>query len=145
MYNNFEISLVAFMPNITANHAITYTYTADHHSAVREIPWDWESAERRRLFSAQYLGVLSCPVVRVKSGKRRARESLLVTSHLTSRERLGLRLGHFLLIRVYCSCCCRRCYLQRSYPSEYKRDRTNAFITISIEVSTTNGYGCSSC
>ena len=25
-------------------------------------------------------------------------------------------------------------YLQRSYPSEYKRDRTNAFITISIEV-----------
>ena len=35
-------------------------------------------------------------------------------------------------------------YLQRSYPSEYKRDRTNAFITISIEVSTTNGYGCSS-
>ena len=36
-------------------------------------------------------------------------------------------------------------YLQRSYPSKYKRDRTNAFITISIEVSTTNGYGCSSC
>ena len=35
-------------------------------------------------------------------------------------------------------------YLQRSYPNEYKRDRTNAFITISIEVSTTNGYGCSS-
>ena len=26
MYNNFEISLVAFMPNITTNHAITYTY-----------------------------------------------------------------------------------------------------------------------
>ena len=25
-YNNFEISLVAFMPNITTNHAITYTY-----------------------------------------------------------------------------------------------------------------------
>ena len=24
-YNNFEISLVAFMPNITTNHAITYT------------------------------------------------------------------------------------------------------------------------
>ena len=24
MYNNFEISLVVFMPNITANHAITY-------------------------------------------------------------------------------------------------------------------------
>ena len=25
MYNNFEISLVVFLPNITANHAITYT------------------------------------------------------------------------------------------------------------------------
>ena len=26
-YNNFEISLVVFMPNITTNHAITYTNT----------------------------------------------------------------------------------------------------------------------
>ena len=25
-YNNFEMSLVVFMPNITTNHAITYTY-----------------------------------------------------------------------------------------------------------------------
>ena len=25
MYDNFEISLVAFMPNITSNHAINYT------------------------------------------------------------------------------------------------------------------------
>ena len=25
MYNNFEISLVVFMPNITTNNAITYT------------------------------------------------------------------------------------------------------------------------
>ena len=25
MYNNFEISLVVFMPNITTNHAITCT------------------------------------------------------------------------------------------------------------------------
>ena len=24
-YNNFEISLVVFMPNMTTNHAITYT------------------------------------------------------------------------------------------------------------------------
>ena len=24
-YNNFEISLIVFMPNITTNHAITYT------------------------------------------------------------------------------------------------------------------------
>ena len=26
-HNNFEISLVIFMPNITTNHAITYTTT----------------------------------------------------------------------------------------------------------------------
>ena len=26
-YNNFEISLVVFMPNITTNYAITYTKT----------------------------------------------------------------------------------------------------------------------
>ena len=26
-YNNFEISLVVFMPNITTNHAVTYTNT----------------------------------------------------------------------------------------------------------------------
>ena len=26
-YHNFEITLVLFMPNITTNHAITYTYT----------------------------------------------------------------------------------------------------------------------
>ena len=25
VYNNFEVSLVVFMPNITTNHAITYT------------------------------------------------------------------------------------------------------------------------
>ena len=25
MYNNFEVSLVVFMPNITTSHAITYT------------------------------------------------------------------------------------------------------------------------
>ena len=56
-------------------------------------PWVFSLA----LLSAQSLG---------KGG----RESLLVTSHLTSRERLGLRLGYFLLIRVYCSRCCRRCY-----------------------------------
>ena len=24
-FNNFEISLVVFMPNITTNHAVTYT------------------------------------------------------------------------------------------------------------------------
>ena len=27
MHNNFEISLVGFMPNIITNHAITYTKT----------------------------------------------------------------------------------------------------------------------
>ena len=30
-YNNFEISLVVFMPNITTNHAITYTYKDYSH------------------------------------------------------------------------------------------------------------------
>ena len=30
VYNNFEIPLVVFMPNITTNHAITYT----NHSAT---------------------------------------------------------------------------------------------------------------
>ena len=34
MYNNFEISLVVFMPNITTNHAITYTNT---HAFMDEI------------------------------------------------------------------------------------------------------------
>ena len=28
-YNNFEISLVVFIPNITTNHAITYIYKFD--------------------------------------------------------------------------------------------------------------------
>ena len=28
-YDNFEISLVVFMPQITTNHAITYTNTAE--------------------------------------------------------------------------------------------------------------------
>ena len=29
MYNSFEISPVVFMPNITTNHAITYTNLVD--------------------------------------------------------------------------------------------------------------------
>ena len=37
-YNNFEISLVVFMPNMTTNHAITYTSTLvlaiRHYSTV---------------------------------------------------------------------------------------------------------------
>ena len=28
-YNNCKISLVVFIPNITTNHAITYTYTEE--------------------------------------------------------------------------------------------------------------------
>ena len=28
-YNSFEISLVVFMPNITTNHAITYTKSSE--------------------------------------------------------------------------------------------------------------------
>ena len=27
LYHNFKTSLVLFMPNVTTNHAITYTYT----------------------------------------------------------------------------------------------------------------------
>ena len=42
-YNNFEITLVVFMPNITTNHAITYTNSAtpwgtSHGSLYREAP-----------------------------------------------------------------------------------------------------------
>ena len=37
-YNNFEISLVVFMPNITTNHAITYTNSNDiSTTVVREL------------------------------------------------------------------------------------------------------------
>ena len=38
-YNNFEISLVVFMQNITTNHAITYTNI--HRSLV--FTWVWFS------------------------------------------------------------------------------------------------------
>ena len=34
-YNNFEISLVVFIPNITTNHAITYTNTRKIKALVR--------------------------------------------------------------------------------------------------------------
>ena len=30
MYNNFEISLVVFMPNLTTNHAINYANTINY-------------------------------------------------------------------------------------------------------------------
>ena len=105
---NFYLFFIQSLIEMTQMFNIIYrrpSFSGPHDTII---PWDWESAERCRLFSAQSLGVLSCPVVRVKSGKRRARESLSVTSHLKSRERLGLRL-YFLWIRVYC-CCCRRCY-----------------------------------
>ena len=86
---NMQINRKEFFIYFSSSHSLTWRkcltwYTADHHSAVRKIPWDWESAERRRLFLAQSLSVLSCPVVRAKSGKRRASESLSLTSHLTS-------------------------------------------------------------
>ena len=38
-YSNFEISLVVFMPNITTNHAITYTYYIN----TNEIPGEFSS------------------------------------------------------------------------------------------------------
>ena len=37
-YNNFEISLVVFMPNITTNHAITYTNTIHLINSEMEDP-----------------------------------------------------------------------------------------------------------
>ena len=36
-YNNFEISLVVFMPNITTNHAITYTYSQDIALTIQKV------------------------------------------------------------------------------------------------------------
>ena len=36
-YNNFEISLVVFMPNTTTNHAITYTYYVLHEKFLQLI------------------------------------------------------------------------------------------------------------
>ena len=35
MYNNFEISLLVFMPNTTTNHAITYTIYVREHKISR--------------------------------------------------------------------------------------------------------------
>ena len=34
MYNNFEISLVVFMPNVGTNHAITYTNTVNYRLII---------------------------------------------------------------------------------------------------------------
>ena len=34
MYSSFEISLVVFMPNITTNHAITYTNSGNFSSGT---------------------------------------------------------------------------------------------------------------
>ena len=42
-YNNFEMSLVVFMPNITTNHAITYTYNSciiGCHGNVYNTVWE---------------------------------------------------------------------------------------------------------
>ena len=36
MHNNFEISLVVFMPNITTNHAITYTKTLEISALIED-------------------------------------------------------------------------------------------------------------
>ena len=42
-YNNFEIPLVVFMPNITTNHAITYTKNSSC-GVVHELPQCGECA-----------------------------------------------------------------------------------------------------
>ena len=46
--NNFEISLVVFMPNITTNHAITYTNKNNdlevaHPRVVLCLPYSWSN------------------------------------------------------------------------------------------------------
>ena len=40
MYNNFEISLVVFMPNITTTHAITYTNNI-YKCEKPKLNWSW--------------------------------------------------------------------------------------------------------
>ena len=42
MQNNFEISRVVFMPNITTNHAITYTYTKISRCNFRSVNTDFQ-------------------------------------------------------------------------------------------------------
>ena len=49
MYNNFEISLVVFMPNITTNHAITYTNTRGSNSEFTQ--QDGRKEETAKLFN----------------------------------------------------------------------------------------------
>ena len=41
-YNNFEISLVVFMPNITTNHAITYTSIIHYHKKGFALSLFWK-------------------------------------------------------------------------------------------------------
>ena len=47
-YNNFEISPVVFTPNITTNHAITYTNTLSVLDLNSHFPW----LPGRRLFES---------------------------------------------------------------------------------------------
>ena len=51
LFNNFEISLVVFMPNITTNHAITYT---NEEIVFHGVDFSWTHRESD-----------SCPSVRV--------------------------------------------------------------------------------
>ena len=37
IFNNFEISLVVFMPNTTTNHAFTYTNTLELKERLRRL------------------------------------------------------------------------------------------------------------
>ena len=45
-YNNFEISLVVFMPNITTNHAIAYTNTTQYEEEKKEQRMDLQDDSR---------------------------------------------------------------------------------------------------
>ena len=48
-YNNFEISLVVFMPNIITNHAITYTTTPPPPPPPPPPPHTTNSNNRQKL------------------------------------------------------------------------------------------------
>ena len=56
--NNLEISLVAFMPNITTNHAITYTNTSWKAGPISEpIRWTLNNGFLLNAFKSLFTGI----------------------------------------------------------------------------------------
>ena len=53
MHNNFEISLMVFMPNITTNHAITYTNVRGTQREYSSKPHKHSIDERTLVFKRQ--------------------------------------------------------------------------------------------